>query len=345
MDEGVYQRGRQLYHSGGVTSIYLKECGDDVLELSAEVRGNGQPFYECEVILVRDTIDDYSCDCPAGMDSRRGMCKHCVALALAYQNSSENQDAPQKQPAQEERSAQVTSPGLKNLMGQLRAPAVNLEQNIAPGSIQLLPEFSLQKDQARDWRSYLRSRYYLETSFRIAAGGRSYVVKNLALLVELVRQGQYYSYGKSLAFTHAREMFAPDSQKLLGAIRSELESKGIDLRDAAVHSGQNYRYLHLPDPVTSELLASQAGTVILLNGQDYLIQCGDPVVRLRFETLPGGARLILPKFTLLLAGAAPWICYDGCIYGLTESFAQEALPLLETLGAVEALSYAIQEEQ
>ena len=89
MDEGVYQRGRQLYHSGGVTSIYLKECGDDVLELSAEVRGNGQPFYECEVILDRDTIDDYSCDCPAGMDSRRGMCKHCVALALAYQNSSE----------------------------------------------------------------------------------------------------------------------------------------------------------------------------------------------------------------------------------------------------------------
>ena len=85
--------------------------------------------------------------------------------------------------------------------------------------------------------------------------------------------------------------------------------------------------------------------MILLNGQDYLIQCGDPVVRLRFETLPGGARLILPKFTLLLAGAAPWICYDGCIYGLTESFAQEALPLLETLGAVEALSYAIQEEQ
>lgn len=328
MDEGVYQRGRQLYHSGGVTSIYLKECGDDVLELSAEVRGNGQPFYECEVILVRDTIDDYSCDCPAGMDSRRGMCKHCVALALAYQNSSENQDAPQKQPAQEERSAQVTSPGLKNLMGQLRAPAVNLEQNIAPGSIQLLPEFSLQKDQVRDWRSYLRSRYYLETSFRIAAGGRSYVVKNLALLVELVRQGQYYSYGKSLAFTHAREMFAPDSQKLLGAIRSELESKGIDLRDAAVHSGQNYRYLHLPDPVTSELLASQAGTVILLNGQDYLIQCGDPVVRLRFEALPGGARLILPQFTLLLAGAAPWVCYDGCIYGLTESFAQEALPLL-----------------
>ena len=345
MDEGVYQRGRQLYHSGGVTSIYLKECGDDVLELSAEVRGNGQPFYECEVILDRDTIDDYSCDCPAGMDSRRGMCKHCVALALAYQNSSENQDAPKKQPAREERSAQVTSPGLKNLMGQLRAPAVNLEQNIAPGSIQLLPEFSLQKDQARDWRSYLRSRYYLETSFRIAAGGRSYVVKNLALLVELVRQGQYYSYGKSLAFTHAREMFAPDSQKLLGAIRSELESKGIDLRDAAVHSGQNYRYLHLPDPVTSELLASQAGTVILLNGQDYLIQCGDPVVRLRFETLPGGARLILPKFTLLLAGAAPWICYDGCIYGVTEDFAQEALPLLETLGAVEALSYAIQEEQ
>ena len=74
MDEGVYRRGRQLYRSGGVISIYLEEYGEDVLALSAEVRGNGQPFYECEVILSEDIIDEYSCDCPAGMDSRRGMC-------------------------------------------------------------------------------------------------------------------------------------------------------------------------------------------------------------------------------------------------------------------------------
>ena len=344
INERVYQRGRQLYRSGGVTSIYLEEYGEDVLALSAEVRGNGQPFYECEVILSEDIIDEYSCDCPAGMDSRRGMCKHCVALALAYQNSEENQDTSEQKRQPEKARIQSTSSALKNLMGQLRAPAVNLEQNIAPGSVRLVPEFSLQKNEVRDWRNYFRSRYYLATGFRITAGSRLYVVKNLALLLELSRQGQYYSYGKSLAFTHSREMFAPDSQRLLGMIRSELEANGVDLRVAAEYSGQNYRWLRMPDLVTSDLLASLIGTTLSLDGTEYPVQYGDPAVGLRFEALPGGARLILPKFSLLLAGAAPWVCYDGCIYGLTEYFAQEALPLLETLGAVEPLKDVIPKE-
>ena len=342
--ESVYESGRQLCRSGGVASIYLEEYEQGILELSAEVRGNERPFYECTVILKKGTLDDYFCECPAGAYPWRGMCKHCAALALAYQNSAENRDSSTQKHSTENPLPQTTSPGLKNLMGQLRAAAVNLEQNIAPGSVQLLPEFSLQENEAYDWRSDIRSNSYLATGFRIAAGGRSYVVKNLALLVELVRRGQYYSYGKSLAFTHAWEMFTPDSQRLLGMIRSELEAASIHLPAAAERSGQRYRWLRMPDLVTSDLLAEQIGTTISLDGVDYLVQYGDPELRLRFAPLPGGAQLVLPKLSLLLAGAAPWVCYDGRIYGLTEDFARESLPLLETLGAAEPVVHFIPEE-
>ena len=330
-DEGSYQRGKQIFDSGGVKDLDIEEYGDGMLEISSSVRGKQKPFYDCGVVLDKDEIEEYFCDCVA---SQRGLCKHCVALMLAYQRlENDPANAPKR----------TTSPGLKNLIGQLKAPVVNLEQNVAPGSVQLLPEFSLQKLEVYDWRSFREPRVYLATGFRITGGSRSYVVKNLALLLELIRRGEYYSYGKSLAFHHAREMFEPDSQLLLDMIRSELEATGLNLADAAKRSGENYRWLRMPDLVTSDLLAAQIGTTIRLDGSEFTVRDGDPNVRLYFEPLPGGAWLMLPQFHLLLAGPAPWICYDDAVYRLTEAFAREPLPLLETLGAVEPMDYFLSE--
>ena len=330
-DEGSYQRGKQLFDSGGVKEPDIEEYADGIIEIASSVRGKQKPFYDCSVLLDKDEIEEYFCDCVA---SQRGLCKHCVALLLAYQHlENDPANAPKR----------TTSPSLKDLMEQLKAPAVNLEQNVAPGSVQLLPEFSLQKLEVYDWRSFREPRVYLATGFRITGGGRSYVVKNLALLLELIRRGEYYSYGKSLAFYHAREMFEPDSQLLLDMIRSELEATGLNLADAAKRSGENYRWLRMPDLVTSDLLAAQIGTTIRLDGSEFTVRDGDPNVRLYFEPLPGGAWLMLPQFHLLLAGPAPWICYDDAVYRLTEAFAREALPLLETLGAVEPMGYFLSE--
>ena len=39
LSEAVYQKARQLCYSGGVTSFYLEEYEDGILELSADVRG------------------------------------------------------------------------------------------------------------------------------------------------------------------------------------------------------------------------------------------------------------------------------------------------------------------
>lgn len=84
--DSTYARGLRLARSGGVllTSKSAGSVGSTV-GLSGRVRGSGGAYYSVTVDL--DTSEhevlDYSCTCPAA-SSYRGMCKHEIALALAF---------------------------------------------------------------------------------------------------------------------------------------------------------------------------------------------------------------------------------------------------------------------
>ncbi|MCA5963847.1 hypothetical protein LC724_30580 [Blautia sp. RD014234] len=78
---------------------------EDDKEVSAQVKGSEGKWYETTVVFdAEDEIADYICSCPAA-GAYLGMCKHCVAVALAYRDtqmpadSLGNVDFPSKTPA------------------------------------------------------------------------------------------------------------------------------------------------------------------------------------------------------------------------------------------------------
>lgn len=84
-----YSRGEDLYLSNKVYnfSVDMDEEDDDVDYISADVKGSGRKRYEVIIRYDRelDEMMDAYCSCPAFF-SYSGICKHCVAVALKYQD-------------------------------------------------------------------------------------------------------------------------------------------------------------------------------------------------------------------------------------------------------------------
>ena len=78
-----YYRGLDLYNSNKVVQMKIEE--DGAMEyVSATVKGSGRNFYDVNFdIEDKKYFNYFYCQCPA-FSSYRGMCKHCVAVALDY---------------------------------------------------------------------------------------------------------------------------------------------------------------------------------------------------------------------------------------------------------------------
>ena len=90
----MYQRGKRIAEEKAYKSFLIEEISEDTKEVSAQVKGSGSKWYDVTVTFdAHDDITDYVCDCPA-YGNYFGMCKHCVALALAYRDT---QKPPERQ--------------------------------------------------------------------------------------------------------------------------------------------------------------------------------------------------------------------------------------------------------
>ena len=83
----TYSRGCDLVRAGKVRSIAYENDPDlpGVVDVTGKVRGSSLEDYSVMVALDLDNemVFDHVCDCPAHM-KYGGMCKHAIALALAY---------------------------------------------------------------------------------------------------------------------------------------------------------------------------------------------------------------------------------------------------------------------
>ncbi|MDZ4263082.1 MAG: SWIM zinc finger family protein, partial [Pseudomonadota bacterium] len=77
-----YARGKAYYDDQRVTTLNIDKEADDLVELSATVRGSGNAHYRQQIEISWDNDDvtiNGDCDCPVGYN-----CKHVAAACLKY---------------------------------------------------------------------------------------------------------------------------------------------------------------------------------------------------------------------------------------------------------------------
>ena len=86
-----YGRGLDIYESGQVLSMEVEEDDGGLYEIHARVRGSGRKSYLVDMRYdpYEEELVSVSCECPA-FYSYSGICKHCVAVLIAFESSEYN---------------------------------------------------------------------------------------------------------------------------------------------------------------------------------------------------------------------------------------------------------------
>jgi len=220
---------------------------DGVRHLTALVQGSGPDCYYTQVWLRENgSFVSASCDCPYNQNGDGTYCKHIGALLL--QDAEKNPPAPEKKPesipgVQRGVAGLSTEPrkdsysaGLDMLFGRKwrgEEPETDYEAQL------LLKRYQREDAQPQPQNAAQRTgfallepeltphngRIWLRLRVSDGIGGRQYLVKSIPQFLDAIERGESVSYGKSLAFVHRWDAFAPDAQQLLrlqrkGTVRS-----------------------------------------------------------------------------------------------------------------------------
>ena len=249
-----FTRGRAIASSD--RNILTKQVRYDAEEsvISAFVASSSgwDDRYRTSVILDEDADEvlDYSCTCPAFREYA-GMCKHCVALALAFSQRPETFMGYQAQ-----RTAQSSS-----CITEFMKRTEELQADDTPAESVVL-------------HAELSYGYGLwSASFRISGpSGTPYVLKSLSEFADRMRSGARHAYGKKLAFTHAPALFEQRSRGM-----AQFIERACSMREAADdapswlrrQSASVGRTLQLSEAEAVELFGLLDGAEFSITGADY----------------------------------------------------------------------------
>ena len=173
---------------------------DDVAVVTGRVASASgiADYFSADVVFAdfESRIIDYDCDCPAAARFD-GMCKHCVALTVAYfaqpKSFEEARDGRVAVP-----SARKTSEALAQCLaarpGATCANAGSAVAGAALGTVHLAVHLAY---DGRFW----------SMSLNVEGPQGTYVVRDVEAFAHRVQRGEFFSYGKKLAFAHRLEAF------------------------------------------------------------------------------------------------------------------------------------------
>ena len=278
-------------------------------------------YFNVDVVFAdfESRIIDYDCDCPAAARFD-GMCKHCVALTVAYFAQPKSfEEACDGRVAVS--SARKTSEALAQcLAARPGATGVNAGSAIAgtaSGAVHLAVHLAY---DGRFWSMSLD-----------AEGSQgAYVVRDMEAFAHRVQRGEFFSYGKKLAFAHRLEAFDgpsravartlvevfPDERLFGGStFRAVSGKREVRLREAelagmlgAMGEGAEFTFGGWEAP----LAVANRGTVgpgaregdeKQGNGDGLWVVARDvPALTLRFVPAEGGFELALSERVLVVRG-------------------------------------------
>ena len=321
----TYQRGRRYYQDG-----YVRRMDVDVSEehygrvrVTGDVRGSGSRMYEVSLdISKEDEIEEYSCSCPA-MDTYYGMCKHCVALALNFQEHQK-----------------------RNRLTAVNRMAPGVQRNTSDSLRQMLLQYTMKSRRAsgQDMGGDVRLECYFFTdphglTLECKIGSkRMYVVKNLVKLIRDVEEMRSVRYGATLEFVHEIGAFTRESQAIYQQIAQAVTSRLPDYQNSYYELSSNYRQILIPFQNLDSFLDLflENGGRICVNEQDYEVRLGDPRPELMMRETLGGAELDMgvlnlypgQNHTYVLEGHTFWCC--------SEEFVDAVIPIWKLLSRGQA---------
>ena len=208
-----YSRGAELYAAGKVLDMDVKNMGASD-EIVASVKGSGRNIYEVDVSIdtENDEIDTCYCECRAYAEYG-GLCKHCVAVLLQYNDYENDRDSYDYGQSVEKivkgglthtirKGVQMhTTPELAALLQkQAVAKSLPLIQGSTYGKVRLEPYFNF------DGRTFT-------VEFKIGIN-KMYVLKDAFSFDNHIANQDDYKYGKNLQFVHTIESFDEESRPL-----------------------------------------------------------------------------------------------------------------------------------
>ena len=188
------ERGKALYESGAVGPLADNTFWRGEVEVRATVQ-DGEEKYRVKLMVKHDQIYQYQCGC-AEHKKYRGMCRHSIAVALAYKDKAKRENQPMVYTSSSVRTM------IREYTNREVAQILTLSEE---KKIHLIPKFNF-------------SRGKVSVSFRIGKD-RYYVLKDLTAFAEAVASKRFVEYGKALAFHHGLDAFAADSAPLAELIQ------------------------------------------------------------------------------------------------------------------------------
>ena len=318
-DPRAVSRGVGLAASAkAVADRTVRRDGDTTI-ISAQVASASgiADYFETSVMFgdFESRIVDYECTCPA-IARFDGLCKHCVALVTTYFTQPRSfRDVGANRAAS--RSQRTTSEALARCLAQgATAPAGAASRGaglpvlgVAPGSVHLTPHLAF---DGRLW------------SLRLDAEGPqgTYVVRDLEALAHRVQRGEYFSYGKKLAFAHRLEAFDGPSRAVARTLAEVFPDErlfgGSTFRAAAGKREVRLREAELADMLdamgerASFILERSDGGAAAPAPTPWTIAEDIPTASLEFLPSEGGYDLRLSKEVLVVRGLeVAFVLADG----------------------------------
>ena len=232
-------------------------------------------------LAKEDLIKDYSCGCMA-FGQQEGLCRHLVAMLMEFNYKAEDGELDQYDDQEPifEKSYEIP---LKQVP---KEPAKPSDQELKK-----LVDYYVLCDRNQFCQEYGNGNIRLEPTLHLEMERESlelkigttqlYVIKDIAQLIDDIKQMRYVTYGKKLAFTHTQSAFTRESSGIVNLLL-ELDNENeysYRYRGWGYGSTQQRRSVTLSPIMLDQLLELYEGKELQVN--DHILRKESKVFVLR----------------------------------------------------------------
>ena len=293
-------------------------------------------YFNVDVVFAdfESRIIDYDCDCPAAARFD-GMCKHCVALTVAYfaqpksfEEIGDGRAAVSPGRTTSEALAQCLAARSDATPVRVGALAVDA----AAGTVHLAVHLAY---DGRFWSMDLT----------VEGPRGTYVVRDLEAFAHRVQRGEHFSYGKKLAFAHRLEAFDGPSRAVARKVAELFPDERL-FGGSMFRTAGSKRAVRLREAELAGMLGAMGeGASFMLERRDrdaaapaparWVIAEDTPALSLEFAPAEGGYDLRLSEPVLVVRGLEEaFVLSDGAAARATGADAR-AFAFLREAGLTE----------
>lgn len=319
----VYKLGTDLFAMRLVSGLAVTEDEQtELVEVSGTVGGAGASQVSLTIDEEYGEISDFRCSC-AEYAEKGKLCRHCVALGLAYMKEAERQQEKIPDSMIEPRTLAGSSSesGFSRLLRHYdKRERLSVMQQSQKGRIEIVPQMTVGLGTP-------------EVEFRIGCE-RKYLIKSIGGFVRAVDNMEKVSYGQKLSFFHTPECFTEQSRKMVRFLQAEVHRKN-HLAGAFYSAREDGRYLHLNTSNLDGFMSAAGETLeITTHGEKaYVWQISEEMPKWSVTvTGTGGGALLEGSFPAVMQGM-DYVYFWGNrkIYKAPLSETEDILPFIRFL--------------